>query len=78
MLLNPPYDNGVDPPIFETNLPRPMNDREYLLWMPQPRIEPTSEQISRSRSRPLTTPRDEYGIRSWHTNRHTHLLPRGL
>ncbi len=79
MLLNPPYDNGRDPVIFETALDRPLKEKAWRLWMAdhQPRIAPTPEMIERAKMRPSITPRDLYGLKGHHLNTHTHMLPQG-
>lgn len=74
MLLNPPYDNGIDPVIFETNLERPLTAREWELRMPQPKVQPTPEQIARSaQAMRFSTPADSYGLKGLSVK--SHLLP---
>ena len=65
MLLDPPYNNGIDAVIFETSLKRPIKARDWPLYMPQTeRAVPDAATIARTAAMmPFATARDRYGIK---------------
>jgi hypothetical protein len=59
VILIPPYWNGIDPPSFETALPRPIKPEEWPAFMPQPRRVHSAAEIEAAKWRPFAPSRKQ-------------------